>query len=258
MRESIALLQGEQSRVAAALEQKLLELDAARAALAATPATVTERKAMTDDALWQATTAGEARPDWTSLAGRTLVSEVANPVHQELSRTVSHLEIETNALRPRALQLAELIEKAVAAAREQEVELAGDVAGAAALAEERRAGLTALLAEQGAEASVLERSRARELAQLSGLLDNELAALQRELTTHSQMLSTISAPHTQALLAKAQAGSADVRLAARAVPGDEPESRGIAFKSATAAVLGALIGILVALATAARPRSARA
>ncbi|MFH1176462.1 MAG: hypothetical protein V1750_03565 [Acidobacteriota bacterium] len=258
LRQSLADLQGNQARVGAERARAQLRLEAARAALAATPMLLEVRKAITDDALWQSTLSAQDPAATSAAAGRSLVSQEINPVYSELAATAARLEIEVAALDPRADQLTRLIEEGTEALREREIALAADDSGLAALREGREAGLTALLARQATEAAVQGRERARDLAALDGERSNALAAVDRKIETHKALLASLSQVQSQAALARAQTNITDVRLVLPAIAPDAPEPRGILMRSAIGTALGALIGLLLALAIEARARTARA
>ena len=258
LRQSAAELQGDQARVSARRSQVQLELEAARAALATAPMLVEVRKAITDDALWQAALTAKDPAAASAVAGRSLVSQEISPLHSELAVAAARLEIELSALLPRSEGLARLIEEAIAALREREIALAGDDAGLTALRENREAGLTALSERLATEAAVLGREQARELAAIGGARSNALAAVDRELATHKELLGSLSRVQSQTALARAQSSIASVRLALPAIAPHAPEPRGVAARSAAGTVVGALAGLLLALAVEARARAVRA
>jgi len=259
LQKVVADLQSEQGHVGAERAEKQLRLEAARKALAATPPVLELKKAITDDALWQAALASDKDKQAASNAvGQTLATEMTNPVYTDLATTVAHLEIGVSALVPRADQLSALVEETMTALHNREVALAQDRAAAAALHEERQAGLIALLGQQATEAAELSRDRDRETTSLKGARDNALAAIDRESAAQKELFVSLSKVHNQAMLAQTQQGVVDIRLAAPAVAPHASEPRGIALKSVLAMALGAFVGMLLALAIDARARMARA
>ena len=98
-------LQDEQARVESALDQKKLQLEAARKQLDATPQFITLHKAITDDALWEAEVSSiKNRADLDKLRDKALSTQEVNPVYTDLSSKVASIEMDLNALVPRASQ----------------------------------------------------------------------------------------------------------------------------------------------------------
>jgi hypothetical protein len=255
LRSSLADLQVQQSHVSAEREQKQLQLEAARARLERTPQLIQTRKAMSDDAMWAAAAQKETKTDWAAIGGRTLFAEEMNPVYADLSGEVARLEIELNALVPRAAQLTSQLGELAAAIRDREVDLARDRAGVATTRENRDAGLFALLGRQATGMAAHVRARDRELAKIKHEQDDTLNSLDRTVAARRDLFASLSKVHNQALLARAQPISEDVRLAAPAVPPHEPESKGLPFKTGVGTVLGGLAGVLFAIAREARARA---
>ncbi len=252
-RQSLTELGAESGRVAAVRAQKVLELDAARRQLAAAPPLVAVRKAMSDDAVWQTAAQQAGKPaDWATLTGRTLVTEEVNPLYTELASTAARLGMETDALKPRAEQLAALAAELVRSIDEQQRALVKDEAGLTALRAERDAGAAALVQSNATDLGILARARSRELAAIKGEWDTELNRVDRTLVAVRDLFTSLAKAHNQAVLARTESGIEDVRLASPAVAPLAAEPRGAVLKGALAAVLGALFAMVFVVAREAR------
>lgn len=85
------------------------------------------------------------------------------------------------------------------------------------------------------------------MAQIERERDIVLRQLTRNILQLKALEEELRADHNQAVLAKAQEEIEAVHLAARAVPVDEPESRLVLPKSLGAALIGALVGLVIAI-----------
>lgn len=254
-RQSLGELSAEMGRVSGQLARQELELDAARRQLAATPPLVEVRKAITDDALWQASASPSATPvDWRAIAGRTLVSQEVNPLHTELSSAVARLEMETGALKPRFEQLSALGADLARSIDERQQAIDADEAAVTALREERTAGEASMTATNASEIGILDRARSRELAAVRAEWDTEVGRLDRTITAERELFASLAEAHNQTLMARTEPGTEDIRLASPAVPPQLPEPRGALLKSVLAAALAALIGAFFVMAREARAR----
>jgi uncharacterized protein involved in exopolysaccharide biosynthesis len=248
LRKAYSDLQDEQARVASQLQLKELQLEAARKQLAATMPLVTLRKAITDDALWRSVGGvKDRRVDWKALQERSLTTEEVNPVYTSLNAKVAEIEMDVNAMVPRAATLGKDLQRIDGEMKALEAILAADEAALEKLQRERESGLAQLRETQATRLSGLERTREAALDAIKRETDAKLARLDRDISQQRDFFNQLAKNYNQALLAKAQERVLDIRLLAAAVPPDRAEPRGIARKSVLAAILGALVGIFVAL-----------
>jgi uncharacterized protein involved in exopolysaccharide biosynthesis len=257
LRESLADMQGEQSRVGVQRAETQHRLEAAKARLEQTPQLLLTRKAMSDEAIWREVAQQAPKVDWNAIRSRVLVSEEANPVYADLASELARLEVDLSALAPREAQLASQFDELAASIRAEEVALARDEAEAAKIQETRDSGLVSLLDRQTAEMAVRGRERDRELAAIQDEEKNALSALDRTLAARSDRYNSLSKLHNQAILTKAQSALEDVRVAAPAVAPHRAEPRRIAAKVGVATMIGAILGVLLAIVREARSRRER-
>ncbi len=248
VRKAFADLQDEQARVASQLQLKQLQLEAARRQLAATSPVVTLRKAITDDALWRAVADGkEQTPDWQALQKDALATQEVNPVYTSLNAKAAEIEMDVNAMTPRAAALAQDLDRISTEMKTLETTLRGYQAGLEKLEREREAGLAQLQEQRGNGLARLQRDRQSELDALKREADTRLGQLDRDIAQQRELFDRLAKSYNQALLAKGQQDVEDVRLGAPAVPPQVPQPRGRAAKTLLAAILGGMLGLGVAV-----------
>lgn len=249
MRNAYADLQNEQSRVNSELQRMELRESAARKQLEQTPMFFTLRKAITDDALWQAivgagrTSAVSAQE---SLQDKALVTQELNPVYVEINSSLAEIEMEVNSLEPRHEQLAVELESLSSSLRELEVSLGLDDIAMKRLQEERNSGLSSLTNDRERGLRELERSQDREIAAVTREQDATVERIRREIAVARSFFNDLAENFNQSTIAKAQQDVEDVRLGSRAVAPEQPLRRHAAIKLITAAVLGLGLGIVAA------------
>jgi uncharacterized protein involved in exopolysaccharide biosynthesis len=244
MRKAYSDLQDEQARVTSQLELKQLQLEAARKQLARTTPLVTLQKAITDDALWRSVAdAKGGTPDWKALQGRSLTSQEVNAVYTALSAKVADIEMDVNAMVPRAATLAAGLERINTEMKALETNYRADDAGLEKLARERQSELEQLKAQRENQLAELSRAKQSELDGIKRETDTRLVQLDREIAQQREFFSYLAKNHNQALLAKAQENVEDARLGAPAVPPQTTEPRGLATKSLLAVVIGGVLGL---------------
>jgi uncharacterized protein involved in exopolysaccharide biosynthesis len=248
------MLQKEQATVTAKLAVARDELAMARELLAKTPPTLRLSKAMTDEALWAATVgAAESEIDWDRLRDRQLVTEESNPAYLDVSRRVASLEIEVAGLDPRAENLRERLAALAEEIRQLETAFAKDRSAVMALEEERTVGLTSIIEEGDLEETVMTRDRDRSLAMIERERDAALAKLERDLDQSRALFEELTVHYNQAVIAESQTEVEDVRLGAEAVPPTATEPRRGFMKVVLGVMLGALVGLVIAVFGDARP-----
>jgi uncharacterized protein involved in exopolysaccharide biosynthesis len=248
LRKAYSDLQEEQARVSSLLDQQKLQLEAVRKQLAAAPQYLEVRKAISDDALWQALANGGGKTvNWSELQKRSLVSQQLNPIYQVLATRMSTIETDVFALGPRAEQLKNAIERLSSEVQRLEQEYGGDTIGLEKLKQERAAGLETLQENRGNGLAVLARDKHSELEGISRERDARLAQFTRDISHQQDLFSNLAKVSNQAMLAKAQQDSEDIRLVSPAVPPDTPKARGLTSKALLATLLGGILGLGVAL-----------
>jgi uncharacterized protein involved in exopolysaccharide biosynthesis len=248
LRKAYSDLQEEQARVASQLQLKQLQLEAARKQLAETQPVITLQKAITDDALWRAMAdSKDNTPDWKRLQGRSLSTQQVNPVFTDLSGKVAGIEMDVNAMAPRAASLTTDLTRINDEMKELESQYRADDAGFEALTRERQAGLDQLNARRDTGLGELQRSKQTALDALKSGTDTQLAQLDRTIAQQRDLFGELEKNYNQALLAKAQENMEDVRLGAAAVPPQTAKPRGLATKSLLAAVVGGVLGLGVGM-----------
>ena len=246
LRTTYSQLQTEQAQVKALLEQKRLQLEAARNQLAKTPQFLSLRKAITDEALWEEVSKEKTEPDWNALRERSLVKQELNPAFAELTSRTSQLAIETDALVPRSAELESQLKDMADRVKDLDSALRNDEAKLESLQAERQAGLTTLKNNRDYEAAVLRRSRNAELLRLQDRQHTRLSQMDRDIQEKTSLFEQLANNFNQASLAKAQVNLEDVRLAAAAVPPDRPLTR----RAGVISILGLLFGGMVAVVLA--------
>ena len=248
LRKAYSDLQDEQARVSADLQQKQLQADAARKQLAVTPQFLTLQKAITDEALWAAMAASkDDKPDWKKLQDRSLATQEINPVYTRLADRLSQVEIEVNALVPRAAKLAQDLATMSEAIKEKDTPLRLDEAGLEKLKREREAGLDRIKEDRGNELEALMRQQQLELDGIKRAWDAKVGQLDRDVNHERDLFTELAKNYNQALLAKAQQDVEDIRLGAAAVPPDSPQARGTVVKVLLAMLLAAMAAVMIAI-----------
>lgn len=248
MRKAYGDVQAELGRVDLEAKQKNLLLEAARSQLKDTPELVTLRKAMTDDALWQEVNqAPTAPPEWDKLRERALQSEVVNPVHTELTSRLLQLEMEVNALVPRKQQLTEELAAMAEDLKEKEISLRTDEARLEKLQQERDAGLAKLQEEREFQMILFNRGRQQDLDTLKRQGDSELARIERNIAQQKGLFDELMRSYNQAVLAKAQDKTEDIRLGAQAVEPEQATPRKLSLFTLLAGLVGGISGLFYLL-----------
>jgi uncharacterized protein involved in exopolysaccharide biosynthesis len=248
LRKAYSDLQDEQARVASQLQLKQLQLEAARKQLAETTPLVTLQKAMTDEAVWRSVADSKgASPDWTALQQRSLATQEVNPVYTSLSEKVAEIEMDVNAMVPRATGLTKDLDRINEEMKLLEAGLRDDQASLEKLQGGRYAELAQLKEQRANDLVRLNRGRRSELESLQREMDTRLAQLDRDILQQSQLFDQLAKNYNQAILAKGQQDVEDVRLGAMAVPPETPLARRAASKSLLGSFLGFLFGVGVAL-----------
>jgi capsular polysaccharide biosynthesis protein len=248
LRSAFAELQGEQARAESQLDRQRLQLEAIEDQLARTPQYLELRKAVTDDALWDAIASSDRKTDrLEALKDSTLVTQEVNPVFTELSSRAAKIEMEINALIPRSqqldLQLAEMSEQI----RGLENELGADYSQLEMIERSREAGLENLKTTRAMSHAILERQAQRALDGITREWETRIAQLDREIGQQAALFEELAKNFNEATLAKGQNSVEDVRLGARAVAPERSMGRGIILKSFAGLLLGGLIGLLFAV-----------
>lgn len=248
LRKAYSDLQSEQARVSSQLDQQQLQLEAARRQLSTTPQYIELRKAINDDALWQAAAGAGTKPvDWSDLQRHSLVSQELNPIYEGIATRVSNTEADVFALGPRAKQLTGEIERLGSEVQRLDQDYGSDTAGLEELKHERAAGREILQEVRANGLAALVRGKQSELDGLNRERDARIGQLNRDISHQQDLYTDLAKASNQAMLAKAQQNSEDVRLVSPAVPPDTPRPRGVAAKTVLATVLGGILGLGVAL-----------
>jgi uncharacterized protein involved in exopolysaccharide biosynthesis len=248
LRKAYGELQEEQARVTSLLQLKQLQLEAARKQLAETPPLLTLQKAITDDALWRSVADSKSgNADWKALQQRSLATQEVNPVFISLSARMAEVEMDVNAMAPRAAALTTDLERINGEMKALETRMRMDDADLEKLTREREAGLQKLTDERENKVTQLARSRDEELDGIKREMDTRLGQIDRNVNQQRDLFSQLAKNYNQALLAKGEQGIEDVRLGAPAVAPEQIQPRGRATKSLLGAILGGMLGLLIAL-----------
>jgi uncharacterized protein involved in exopolysaccharide biosynthesis len=243
-------LQEEQARVDSLVEQRRLELDAARSQIAQTSEYLTLRKAITDDVLWEALFSENGKQKREAFEDQSLITQEINPVFTELTSRAATIEMDLKMLTPRAGQLEARLKQLAAQVRELELAYREDDSERARLVEERQSGLLAMRESGNLEVLMMKRRLDRELSSIMRARDTRLAQLDRDIEQQRDLFEELAKNFNQATLAKAQQDAEDVRMGAAAVAPETPIRRNVPAKSALGAMLGGLLGLMVALSRA--------
>jgi uncharacterized protein involved in exopolysaccharide biosynthesis len=205
-----------------------------RIQLAQTQKTLALEKSPSEDAVWDVLGQGSMKgnnegDDLERLAGWSLVTQEANPVYTELVLRASEIETELGARpgagHPRIGEITEALET---------------------LQRKRETGLTQLREAERTRLSLLERERQRELSALLRERDDRLGEIDRSVELAYSVYRKLANQETEASLARALAGLDEVQFGLPAVPPPLPEGKGVIMKTVAAALLGLLLGIVVA------------
>ncbi|MEJ2190482.1 MAG: hypothetical protein P8Y93_13975 [Acidobacteriota bacterium] len=206
-------------------------------------------KAITDDALWEAVASSKKeKADLDELRGKTLTTQEMNPVFTDLSSKTASIEMDLNALVPRAKQLSTRLAAMAQELQTLDTSLRADNASYEKLTREREAGLENLQNEGDLQISILERRKQQELDAIDRERTARVDQLTRSIDQQKQLFGQLAENYNEATLAKAEQNVEDVRLAADAVPPDHAEGRRLVMKTVLAAGLGLLVGLMLALA----------
>jgi uncharacterized protein involved in exopolysaccharide biosynthesis len=248
LRRAYGELQEEQSRVSSLLQLKQLQLDAARKQLAQTPQLLTLQKAITDDALWRSVADSKSgSADWKALQQRSLATQEVNPVFTSLSAKLAEIEMDVNAMVPRAAAMATDLERINTEMKALEGNVRMDEAELEKLTRARDAGLQQLVEGRDNKVEELTRNRDEELDGVKREMDTRLGQFDRNINQQRDLFGQLAKNYNQALLAKGEQGVEDVRLGAPAVAPERPQPRGRVGKSLLALILGGAVGLGVAL-----------
>ena len=218
-----------------------------------TPQFLTLQKAITDEALWSAMAAAkDDKPDWKKLQDRSLASQEINPVYTGLADRLSQVEIEVNALLPRAARLAQDLGTMSDEIKAKDSPLRLDEAGLEKLKREREAGLDRIKEDRGNGLAALMRQRQLEERDQTGAGRQGGPAPPRRQSREGPVRG-LAKNYNQALLAKAQQDVEDIRLGAAAVPPDSPLPRGTLTKALLAMLLAGIVATLIAIVRDAMP-----
>ncbi len=242
-------LQNEQARVESELDQKKLQLEAARKQLEGTPQYLTLKKAITDDALWEAVaSARKDGPTLDDLRDKALTTQEINPVHTDLSSQVASIEMELNALLPRAKQLSTRLDTMADELKTLDSALRADDATFEKLNRERDAGLEVLQEERDLQLTILERQKKQELDAIDRERTTRIAQLTRGIDQQQKLFNELAENYNEATLAKAEQNVEDVRLGAPAVAPERAVSRHAGEAILAGAVLGCFLGAVLGIA----------
>lgn len=248
LRKAYGELQEEQARVTSLLQLKQLQLEAARKQLAETPPLLTLQKAITDDALWRSVADSKnGNADWKALQQRSLANQEVNPVYTSLSGRAAEIEIDVNALVPRAAALTTDLDRINSEMKALDSRVRMDEADLERLTRQREAGLQKLSDERENKLTQLTRSRDEELDGIKREMDTRLGQIDRNVNQQRDLFSQLAKNYNQGLLAKGEQGIEDVRLGAPAVAPEQAQPQGRATKSLLAVILGGMLGIGAAL-----------
>jgi uncharacterized protein involved in exopolysaccharide biosynthesis len=249
LRKAYGDLQDEQARVESQLELKTLQLEAAKQQVEATPQFLTLQKAITDEALWVAlaSTSEKNGAQLEELQQKSLVTQEINPVFTELSSRSAKIEMELNALVPRADQLDKRLAEMAAQMKSLDRTIRADNAAFEKLQRDREAGLQILQEDNTLQLALLHRQQKQEVDSTKREWTIRVSQLEREITQQGALFEQLATNFNEATLAKAEQSVEDVRLGAPAVPPEFAVGRNIALKAALALAIGMILGLVVAL-----------
>ncbi len=229
------LMSQQQNQVASAVAEER----AVGERLEATPSSFELHKALPDEVL--------TRLDRPAGAATSALTEELNPVWLDLAQRLARSKVLVDLSGPRAEQQEKLAQAARAeiqrlsrelAAAEGELDLFEQ--GRASLREQQRLerdeGYARLLRERETSRSALQRAH-----------ETEVAELKRQIDAESQRVLELAKSYPQVSLARAQLAIPDVRLGSAAVAPDRPLPRRLVFEVMIAFVVGAFLGLALAL-----------
>lgn len=249
LRGAYSDLQKEQAQVSSELDRVRLELSAAQEQLDDSPEFLELKKAITDEALWSTLekTGRLDDVDWNKLKDRQLLTQVPNPVFSDLRYRVSELSIEADSLKPRKQKLEQELDQLSTRIQTLDSQVRGYDADLEGLEKQREASRTALETARETRRAELERSRDAELDRITRRMQSRIGQIERDVQQQRDLFAKLATSFNEATLTKGQGEIEDLRLAAAAIPPEQPTPRRIPLRAAAALLLGLLLGLLIAL-----------
>jgi uncharacterized protein involved in exopolysaccharide biosynthesis len=214
------------------------------------PQVIALRKAITDEALWQAEVMSISEDSLAlqSLKKMGLVTEEINPVFIELQLTKVKAEVNLNATNSLEEGLVRRLKEISIDLRDVELKHRLGHAQLDNLLIKRESGLENLIAQRQLALEELEQARNTALDSSEREVEYQRARIEREIAQRSDLLAKLLADYNEAQLAPAQPDeSLPVRLGSPAVPPQQPMSPGIPLKVLLACLFGAVVGVTVGL-----------
>lgn len=240
-------LQTELTESAPRLSSKKLELEAMRKHLPQVPPTLTLRKSIGDDALWNAAAGKQGAVDWTALQKQSLYTEVVNPQYEILIGQIIETEILVGSLAPRMEQLQKELDLVSAKIQSLQRDFARDTARLAALQTERETGLFKLTQSTQLAIRTVERQREEDLKNLRENHDDQKLRAERSISPKLAHALNLERDWNKVQQAKVRDELTDLRIGANAVEPTGPVSKKATLYAAAAAIAGALLGLLIAI-----------
>jgi uncharacterized protein involved in exopolysaccharide biosynthesis len=212
--------------------------------LSSTPQNLITRRAISDDAVWQALAGGTMSPEQRQrFLDQGMIAENPNPAWTDLTTRVANLEIDLAALAPREERLRADIQSKSERLKDDEALLRADIAAFSELQRGREVGLAALVENQELSLAALKRDRDIAIQGFARQSDLRLAILDRELVQAKGLYDQFAKHQSEAQIAKAQENRQDVQLATPAVAPDRPESAKRGLIAVAAVFAGLMLGL---------------
>lgn len=225
-------------------ENLLLRTLSLRIQLAQSVQFVTLEKAISNDALWQATVISQNQSsDIEPLSIPKLLTQEINPVYTDLAMRLSEVEFALEDLPPPGRETARQIAAGIERIQRQRSSDLTKLFANLALAREE------MLQERSREIEQLRLEREREIDNMTRKFNANIQQIDRRLDQSRNLLAEMALRYNQAEIARGIQDLADVRIAAQAVPPLEPRSSRVLLKLVIGVFLGALTGVLIALVT---------
>jgi len=247
LKEAYDEMQEEILRDSSALLKLKNRLTTMTALLQEIPHYIEVQKAVSDEALWREAGKDSQSTDWKKLQDRKLVTQEINPNYLQLQGDILKTETDIAELKTSVVDLPQNLERLAQKIHEMESALQSDEIQFSKLQKDRESGLSNLQARRVTELEMLDRQKEQELNEVNLEQDLKIGQINRDIQNQQQLVQALGKDYNRTLILNAQQAEGEVSLAALAVPPERAKSRHALAIIVAGAVLGALIGFLVAL-----------
>lgn len=243
-REGLQALHGEKVGIKSRLEQRRIELATAKTRLEVTPANLITRRAISDEATWQAIASDKMTPEQRKkFLSQGMITEQANPEYEALASQINKLEIDVSFLTTREEKLEEDIKAKTKILQAEEIVLRTTKASFDELKRNREIGVQALTEDNDLKIASLKRERDIVVEGFKRQTDNRLAILDRDIAEARTQYAILAKQYSDGQIAQLLADRQDIHLAAPAVAPTKPQRSKRTLIALGAAFFGIFLGL---------------